>query len=68
MKQFPKQFIWGSATSSFQIEGAWLEGGKGLSIWDVFCHTPGKVVNGDTGDVACDPIIASKKTSLSWRR
>ena len=54
MKQFPKNFIWGSATSSFQIEGAWLEGGKGLSIWDVFGHTPGKVVNGDTGDVACD--------------
>ena len=54
MKQFPKQFIWGSATSSFQIEGAWLEGGKGLSIWDVFGHTPGKVANNDTGDVACD--------------
>ncbi len=54
MKLFPEGFIWGSATSSYQIEGGWQEGGKGPSVWDVFSHTPGKTWNGDTGDVACD--------------
>jgi beta-glucosidase/6-phospho-beta-glucosidase/beta-galactosidase len=51
---FPKDFIWGSATSSYQIEGAWKEDGKGPSIWDAFCHIPGKVWAGDHGDIACD--------------
>jgi len=51
---FPQGFIWGSATSSYQIEGAWNEHGKGESIWDRFSHTPGKVNNNDTGDVAND--------------
>ena len=51
---FPKNFVWGAATASYQIEGAWNEDGKGESIWDRFSHTPGKVRNGDTGDVACD--------------
>ncbi len=51
---FPKNFLWGAATASYQIEGAWNEDGKGESIWDRFSHTPGKVQNGDTGDVACD--------------
>ncbi|MEN0046583.1 MAG: GH1 family beta-glucosidase [Bacteroidota bacterium] len=53
-KKFPKDFVWGSATSSYQIEGAWQEGGKGASIWDAFCQIPSKVHNGDTGNIACD--------------
>lgn len=52
--QFPKDFTWGAATSSYQIEGAWLAGGKGLSIWDVFAHTPGKIRNQENGNVAAD--------------
>lgn len=51
---FPKGFIWGAATASYQVEGAWDEDGKGESILDRFSHTHGKVDNGDTGDVACD--------------
>lgn len=51
---FPKDFVWGAATASYQIEGAVNEGGRGASIWDAFSKTPGKVQGGDTGDVACD--------------
>ena len=54
LTKFPTGFLWGSATSSYQIEGATKEDGRGLSIWDTFCEQPGKVRNGDTGDVACD--------------
>lgn len=48
------KFVWGVATSSFQIEGAANEDGRGPSIWDSFCRVPGKVANGDSGDIACD--------------
>ena len=50
----PADFIWGVATSAYQIEGAVTEDGRSPSIWDTFAHTPGKVAQGDTGDVACD--------------
>jgi beta-glucosidase len=53
-RQFPADFLWGSATASYQIEGATTEGGRGPSIWDTFSATPGKVLNGDTGAVAAD--------------
>ena len=80
--QFPEGFLWGTATASYQIEGAWNEDGKGESIWDRFAHTPGRVKNGDTGDIACDSYhryaedIAlmkqmgqkSYRFSLSWPR
>lgn len=51
---FKKDFVWGAATAAYQIEGAAYEDGKGLSVWDDFCKIPGKVKNGDTGDIACD--------------
>src|SRR5437588_10928247 len=54
MAQFPENFLWGVATASYQIEGAVHEDGRGESIWDRFCATPGKVLNNENGDVACD--------------
>ncbi len=79
---FPQGFIWGAATSAYQIEGAWNEDGRGVSIWDTFAHTPGKIINGDTGDVACDHYhryhddvalmtqlhLGSYRFSISWPR
>lgn len=79
---FPKDFRWGTATASFQIEGATREDGRGQTNWDVFCQTPGKVANGDTGDVACDSYhrygediqllknlgVNSYRMSIAWSR
>src|SRR5271155_1213729 len=53
-RRFPAGFLWGAATSAYQIEGAVAADGRGASIWDTFSHTPGKVRGGDTGDIACD--------------
>ncbi len=80
--QFPDGFHWGTATASYQIEGAWNEDGKGESIWDRFAHTPGRIKNGDTGDVACDSYhrhredialmrdmnLTSYRFSIGWPR
>ena len=82
MHNFPENFVWGTATSAYQIEGAYREDGRGLSIWDAFCHIPGKVLNNDSGDVACDHYhrieedvllmkglgISAYRFSLSWPR
>ena len=79
---FPKNFVWGAASSSYQTEGAWNEDGKGLSVWDAFCREEGKVVNGDTGDIACDSYhrfpedvamlkamgLKAYRFSISWPR
>jgi beta-glucosidase len=54
LQGFPGGFLVGVSTAGYQIEGAVTEGGRGPSIWDTFSHTPGKTLNGDTGDVACD--------------
>ena len=54
MNRRMNRFLWGAATSSFQIEGAVREGGRGRSIWDTFCEKPGAIADGTNGDVACD--------------
>ncbi|MAS35690.1 MAG: beta-glucosidase [Anaerolineaceae bacterium] len=79
---FPNDFLWGTATASYQIEGAALEDGRGECIWTRFSHTPGNVLNGDTGDVACDHYhryesdialmadmgVPAYRFSISWPR
>jgi beta-glucosidase len=52
--RFPDGFVWGTATAAYQVEGAVAEDGRGPSIWDTFSHTPGRIVDGTTGDIACD--------------
>ncbi|AXI77115.1 GH1 family beta-glucosidase [Peterkaempfera bronchialis] len=54
LSALPDDFVWAAATAAYQIEGAVEEDGRSPSIWDTFSHTPGKVDNGDTGDIACD--------------
>jgi beta-glucosidase len=82
MVRFEKNFIFGLATSSYQIEGAAAEDGRSPSIWDTFCITPGKVYEGHTGDVACDHYhrykedvgilkeigVNAYRFSISWSR
>ena len=79
---FPPGFLWGAATAAYQVEGAAREDGRGESIWDRFARTPGRVVNGDTGDVACDSYhrypediallkqlgLGSYRFSVAWPR
>ena len=81
-KGFCKDFVWGAATSSYQIEGAAQEDGKGLHIWDVFCREKGRVFGQHTGDIACDHYhrfredvaimkemgLGAYRFSLSWAR
>jgi beta-glucosidase len=80
--QFPSDFLWGVASSSYQIEGAHEQDGRGPSVWDTFCRTPGKVRDGHVGDVACDHYnrfaedvklmadmgVKAYRFSLSWSR
>ncbi|HSP36073.1 MAG TPA: GH1 family beta-glucosidase [Thermoanaerobaculia bacterium] len=80
--RFPRNFVWGAATSAYQIEGAPLADGAGPSIWQRFSHTPGRMANGDTGDVACDHYhrykedvalmrelgLQAYRFSISWSR
>jgi beta-glucosidase len=81
-RRFPKGFLWGTGTSSYQVEGGVAEDGRGLSIWDVFSHRHGSTYRGDTGDVACDSYhrfdqdlklirelgIGAYRFSVSWPR
>jgi beta-glucosidase len=80
--RFPPGFVFGTATASYQIEGAVTEDGRGPSVWDTFSHTPGTISGGDTGDVACDSYhrygedvalmsglgIGAYRFSVSWSR
>lgn len=66
--QFPKDFYWGTATASYQVEGAWKEDGKGESIWDRFAHTTGKIKGSATGDVACDSYHLYKQDVALMKR
>ncbi|MGZ5041040.1 MAG: family 1 glycosylhydrolase, partial [Usitatibacter sp.] len=79
---FPADFLWGGATSAYQVEGSPLADGAGPSIWQRFAHTPGMTRNGDTGDVACDHYrryredvatmrelgLKAYRFSISWSR
>jgi len=68
LRRFPKGFYWGTATSSYQIEGAWNEDGKGESIWDGYAHTPGNIANNETGDVANDHYHRYKEDVALMKR
>jgi beta-glucosidase len=80
--RFPQSFEFGTATASYQVEGAWDEDGKGESIWDRFSHTPDRIITGDTGDRTCDQYhlyrddvalmkslgLRAYRFSISWPR
>jgi len=80
--EFPERFLWGAATSAYQVEGSPLADGAGPSIWQRFCHTPNLVLDGDNGDVACDHYrrylddvklmrtlgLTAYRFSISWSR
>src|SRR5688500_19591763 len=80
--RFPDDFLWGAATSAYQIEGSPLADGAGPSIWHRFSHSPGLTANGDTGDIACDHYrrwesdidlmhrlgLNAYRISISWSR
>src|SRR5258708_3383335 len=82
MRVFPDSFTWGAAASSYQIEGAPFEDGKGPSVWDMMCRQPGRIYEGQTGEVACDHYhrykedvalmrdigLKAYRLSLSWPR
>jgi beta-glucosidase len=79
---FPEGFVWGAAAASYQIEGAWNEDGKGMSVWDMLCRRPGAIWEGQSGDVACDHYhryredvalmkgigLGAYRLSISWPR
>jgi beta-glucosidase len=79
---FPKDFVWGAAAASYQVEGGAYEDGKGLSVWDIFCRQPGKIWEGNTGDIASDHYhryledaslmgeigLKAYRLSISWPR
>jgi beta-glucosidase len=81
-QRFPEDFVWGVATSAFQIEGGVSAGGRGPSIWDDFCRVPGAIADGSNGDVACDHYhrleadldlladlgVSAYRFSISWPR
>jgi beta-glucosidase len=79
---FPTGFLWGAGSAAYQVEGAVCEDGRGPSIWDTFCHTPGRTLHGDTGDIAADHYhrleedldliarlgLGAYRFSISWPR
>lgn len=67
-KNFPDNFLWGAATSAYQVEGSPLADGAGPSIWHGFSHTPGRILNGDTGDMACDHYRRYREDAKLMRR
>jgi len=79
---FPEDFVWGAAAASYQVEGGAYDDGKGLSVWDIMCRQPGKILEGNTGDVSCDHYhryqedarlmsqigLKAYRLSISWPR
>ena len=82
VEKFPDPFLWGAATAAYQVEGAYQQDGKGLSIWDVYSHLPGATYRGTNGDIAVDHYnrypedvrlmaemgLQSYRFSIAWTR